>query len=298
MSNVQDWSTTAASNNSAAPNGFPEGMAPSGVNDAAREVMAAVKRWVDDVNGTLTSGGSSNAYTLTTNSSLSSVVNGDAFTFQANHTNTGAATLNVDSFAVDAIKDLAGNELVAGMIRSGGKHTVVFDGTDFILLNPYQADGFALPSADLYKRKTGDEVRNNTTTFSADTHLTGMNLIAGGVYELDGQLFYDIPTAASGDIKLSLSFSSAPTAARAGIYMAGAVGNLIDGWYQDDITDQTATHAYIQGPSAQDQGHALLRGVVVANAATTMELQWAQRSAVALDFTIRAHSYIRLRRVA
>lgn len=48
MADIQTWSTTAASNNSAAPDGFPEGMAPSGVNDAAREVMAAVKTFILD----------------------------------------------------------------------------------------------------------------------------------------------------------------------------------------------------------------------------------------------------------
>jgi hypothetical protein len=40
---LRNWSTTAANNNSAAPDGFPEGMAPSGVNNAAREVMAQVR---------------------------------------------------------------------------------------------------------------------------------------------------------------------------------------------------------------------------------------------------------------
>jgi hypothetical protein len=39
---VKSYSTTAASNNSASPNGFPEGMAPSGVNDSARQLMAVV----------------------------------------------------------------------------------------------------------------------------------------------------------------------------------------------------------------------------------------------------------------
>ena len=48
MGNLSTWSTTAANNNSAAPDGFPENMAPSGVNDAAREVMAAVRRAFDD----------------------------------------------------------------------------------------------------------------------------------------------------------------------------------------------------------------------------------------------------------
>ena len=44
MSDVSTWSATANENNSASPNGFPENMPPSGVNDSCREVMAAVKR--------------------------------------------------------------------------------------------------------------------------------------------------------------------------------------------------------------------------------------------------------------
>jgi len=47
MSDVSTWSTTAGSNNLASPNGFPENMAPSGVNDSCREVMAATKRFYD-----------------------------------------------------------------------------------------------------------------------------------------------------------------------------------------------------------------------------------------------------------
>lgn len=45
MSDVSTWSITAASNNSASPDGFPEGMPPSALNDSAREVMAAVARY-------------------------------------------------------------------------------------------------------------------------------------------------------------------------------------------------------------------------------------------------------------
>ena len=48
MSDIKTWSASAANNNAASPNGFPEGMAPSGVNDAAREVMAGVRRWYED----------------------------------------------------------------------------------------------------------------------------------------------------------------------------------------------------------------------------------------------------------
>lgn len=44
MSDVSTWSTTAASNNSAPPDGWPEGMNPNQVNDCAREMMAAIAR--------------------------------------------------------------------------------------------------------------------------------------------------------------------------------------------------------------------------------------------------------------
>jgi hypothetical protein len=47
MTGIELYSTTAANNNSAVPNGFPEGMAPSGVNDAARQVMASIRTWYE-----------------------------------------------------------------------------------------------------------------------------------------------------------------------------------------------------------------------------------------------------------
>lgn len=44
MSDVKNWSTVAANNNASPPNGWPENMAPSAVNNSARENMAAIKR--------------------------------------------------------------------------------------------------------------------------------------------------------------------------------------------------------------------------------------------------------------
>ena len=48
MSNISQWSTTAASNSSAAPDGFPEGQTPSSLNNCSREVMASVRRQHED----------------------------------------------------------------------------------------------------------------------------------------------------------------------------------------------------------------------------------------------------------
>lgn len=42
MSAVETWSTNAANNNAAPPDGFPENQTPASLNNSAREVMAAV----------------------------------------------------------------------------------------------------------------------------------------------------------------------------------------------------------------------------------------------------------------
>jgi len=70
MSKIKTWSTTAASNNAASPDGWPENMPPSGVNNSAREMMAEIrevwndKEWFELGSGT----GTSNATRASTTS--------------------------------------------------------------------------------------------------------------------------------------------------------------------------------------------------------------------------------------
>lgn len=48
MADIDQWSIVSANNNSASPDGWPENMAPAGVNDSARENMRAIrKQWND-----------------------------------------------------------------------------------------------------------------------------------------------------------------------------------------------------------------------------------------------------------
>jgi hypothetical protein len=48
MSDIKDWSNSAGGNTAVSPDGAPEGMPPSGVNDTIREVMASVRRERED----------------------------------------------------------------------------------------------------------------------------------------------------------------------------------------------------------------------------------------------------------
>lgn len=137
MSEVNAWNVTAASNNSAVPDGWPENMARSGVNNSARENMAVIKRWQADTNGSLTSGGSANAHTIAANRTTTSAYAGESFSFKAGFTNTGATTVNITPSGGSARGVVAiqrnGAALTGGEITAGGMYTIRYDGTVYQL---------------------------------------------------------------------------------------------------------------------------------------------------------------------
>ena len=141
MSDVNTWSTTAGSNNSAAPDGWPENMNYSDVNNCAREMMSAIAEWYADLNATITSTGSSDAYVVAANRDLSTYADGMCVRFKANHTNSGAATLNLDGGGVTAIVREDNTALAANEILQDHFYEVKYDGTlsKFILFPCYSA---------------------------------------------------------------------------------------------------------------------------------------------------------------
>lgn len=90
------WNEVDASNTTAAPDGAPEGMAPSGVNDVLRAHQGAIKRFYDWQSKLLT-GGTTTAYTLTYSVAPGALVDGMVHLVQFDKTNGAAATLNVNS---------------------------------------------------------------------------------------------------------------------------------------------------------------------------------------------------------
>lgn len=142
MAEIADWSAVAGSNNATPPAGWPEGMAPSDVNNTAREGMAVLARWHKDTNGSLVSGGSANAYTLTPNRTVTAYAAGLGFVFRANFANTGAATLNVSGRGAVAIRKFHDQELAAGDIESGQVVAVVHDGTLWQMISPITIASF------------------------------------------------------------------------------------------------------------------------------------------------------------
>jgi len=127
------WSTTAASNGTADTNvNFAEGQLMPTLNNSSRALMAAVRGWANQIQGGCTSGGSSNAYTITSDSVAaisSAYAAGMMFMLKANHTNSGAATLDVDGVGAVAIKTNDGGDVVAGDIVQNGLYLLVYNST-------------------------------------------------------------------------------------------------------------------------------------------------------------------------
>ena len=164
MAEIKDYSVTADDNNSASPNGMPENMAPSGVNNSWRESFARVKRWYEDINATKSTTGSSNAYVLAAARTVTAYAQGDAYMFRANHANTGAATLNIDSVGAVAIVNVTQSQLAAGQISAGGIYLVAYDATN----SKFQLVGASATSA------SGD----NIFVFNASPSVTLSNSTA------------------------------------------------------------------------------------------------------------------------
>lgn len=124
-----NWSQTAATNATAdAAVNWAEGQAPSSVNDSARAMMASLAKWRDDTGGSLQTGGTSTAYTLTTNSVYPStaLLNGAELSFNCHATNGASPTLNVDGLGAFPITTDLTTAVPVGTMIVGSTYEVIF----------------------------------------------------------------------------------------------------------------------------------------------------------------------------
>jgi hypothetical protein len=168
MAEIKSLSATDASNTAR----FPENMAPSAVNDGARALEGMLARRTKDTDGSLASTGSSNAYALAINQTdfaASSTYDGYMLAFQANHSCTGAATLNVtpsgaSAVGAKAIKKHNDVALASGDIESGAVVVVCYDNSAdvFQLISPLGNASLADPMTT-----RGDIIVRNSSNVSA-----------------------------------------------------------------------------------------------------------------------------------
>ena len=175
MSNLNDWDIAAANNNDAPPDGWPEStMQYSEVNNTAREGMAVMARYFQDINGSLQFAGPANAYTVTLNAGYTAYFQGMYLAAEVNAQNTSSVTLNVNAIGVKSITDQGGNSLGGGDLQAGGIYEFRYDGTNFQLLGSIGGGDIIIDNSQLRTDivtatpPTTEAVTGNYDIFDAD----------------------------------------------------------------------------------------------------------------------------------
>ena len=100
---------------------------------STEEIFNAVAETLD---GTLTTGGSSGAYTLQSVRNVSSLYDGLMVMFKVNHASpSGGSTFNLNSIGATALYDADGNAIVENALVTGKKYLAWSDGTYFYVMN-------------------------------------------------------------------------------------------------------------------------------------------------------------------
>lgn len=126
---VQSWSKTAAANASSdSAINWAEGQAPSSVNDSARAMMASTAKFRDDINGSITTSGTSTAFTASSNQGFASesAMDGAKLALKFSAASGASPTLAVDGLTARALQTASGTAIPTGIIKSGSIWDLTF----------------------------------------------------------------------------------------------------------------------------------------------------------------------------
>lgn len=158
---------------------WPEGMLGGQINNAGRADEGILARWYNDTNSAVTASGSSNAFAITSFRTISLLFNNLTMAFTANHTITGAATLNLNGLGAKDILRFNGTALGAGDIVSGQPCWVIYKSAVddwFLISNP--AALFANMHADFNENASPGNPAANVARLYAFDDGGGTTLLA------------------------------------------------------------------------------------------------------------------------
>lgn len=179
-----NWSKTAANNATADSTvNWAEGQAPSTVNDSARNMMASTAAYRDDIAGALTTGGTSTAYTLTTNQVFDTLahLSGQEVSFTVHATNGATPTLNVDGLGAKTLAIDINTAAPAGALVEGSPYTAIYSNSlgIFLLKDVYHVvpSGSVVTASIVDSNVTTAKINNDAVTFAKMLNATGAALI-------------------------------------------------------------------------------------------------------------------------
>jgi hypothetical protein len=193
------------------------GFAHTGVADATvRTQYGTAAQVQDNTFQYLTSVAGTNVITATAPVGMTAYATGQRFTFIAAGANTGATTLNLNSIGAKAITKNGTTPLVASDIASGQAIEVVYDGTQFQLINVSSLTGvssFSAGSTGLTPSTatTGAITLAGTLAIAnGGTNNASLAVTAGGVLYTDGSKVVNVGAGTAGQSLVS-NGSSAPS---------------------------------------------------------------------------------------
>lgn len=144
---------------------------------------------IDAIAGAITTTGSANAYVLTTSLSLAAYVAGQSFDIKANFTNSGAATINVDTLGAKDLRKNGTTALASGDIVSGNIYRISYDGTVFQVLGHVGAGNQPLDAAltaiaDASAPSAGKVPLYSSSTAAVMADFLGRNVIINGDFNV------------------------------------------------------------------------------------------------------------------
>jgi hypothetical protein len=202
---IYQWSQTPATNgNVDGTINWAVGMAPSAVDPSARSMMARVAEYRDDISGSLATGGTSTAYTVTTNQNNSGgtngicgagvvPINGQMIAVTMTVANGTSPTIAVDGCTAAPIQSATGVAVPSGLLQAGTPYSIKYStaNTAWMLRDLYSLGNnpFAVPLGALLPY-TGSTAPNanfilpagqciSTTTFAAYWALLGSPGVGG-----------------------------------------------------------------------------------------------------------------------
>lgn len=104
-------------------------------NASSRDEYLTMGQFQDNSGSYVTSGGSSNAYTISLAPAITSYTAGQEINFLTNFANTGATTVNVNGLGAKNLKPY-GRACVGGEFDNAQPVKAIYDGTDFIVFSP------------------------------------------------------------------------------------------------------------------------------------------------------------------
>lgn len=183
--------------------------------------------------------------------SVASYATGAKYTFVAANTNTGAATINIDSIGSKSITKYGATALAAGDILAGAEHFIVYDGTQFQLLNPATIvinDG-SITSAKLAAGAA--TLAKIDTTGAAGQVLTsqggGLAVIwrdkfwKSGVIATTSGTSIDVTTIPSWITRLTIPFSSVSSSGSNNWLLQIGSGSILTSGYNGNVTRTAGT---------------------------------------------------------